>query len=44
MQNVEHQLGRIANALEADKSQLIGKQFLDEIMTLSEHYTEYDLG
>ncbi|KAH7655942.1 hypothetical protein IHE45_18G045900 [Dioscorea alata] len=44
MRNVEHQLGRIANALEADKSQFIGKQLFDEIMTLSDHYTEYDLG
>ena len=44
MRNVEHQLGRIANAIEEEKSQFISKQSLDEIMTLSDHYAEYNLG
>ncbi|KAH7665753.1 Myb/SANT-like domain-containing protein [Dioscorea alata] len=38
------ELGRIANAFEADKSKFISKELLDEIMTLSAHYSEYDLG
>lgn len=42
--NVEHQLERIANALKGNKSQFISKQLFDEIMTLSDHYAEYDLG
>ncbi|KAH7691710.1 Myb/SANT-like domain-containing protein [Dioscorea alata] len=44
MRDVKCELGRIANALEADKSKFISKELLDEIMTLSAHYSEYDLG
>ncbi|KAH7690228.1 hypothetical protein IHE45_02G033100 [Dioscorea alata] len=44
MRDVKFELGRIANALEADKSKFISKDLLDEIMTLSAHYSEYDLG
>ncbi|KAH7658062.1 hypothetical protein IHE45_17G062000 [Dioscorea alata] len=44
MRDVKFELGRIANALEADKNKFISKDLLDEIMTLSAHYSEYDLG
>ncbi|KAH7685753.1 hypothetical protein IHE45_04G061100 [Dioscorea alata] len=44
MRDVKFELGRIANALEADKSKFISKDLFDEIMTLSDRYTEHDLG
>lgn len=42
--NVAFEFGRIANALEADNSQFIGKELFNEIITLLDHYTEYDFG
>ena len=44
MQGVKSELGRIANALEADNSKFISKELFDEIMTLNDRYTANDLG
>ena len=44
MWDVKFELGRIANALKTGKSKFIGNELFDEIMTLSDLYTDYDLG
>ena len=44
MLDIKFDQGRIANVLEEDKSQFISKKLLDDLMTLSDRYSEYDFG
>lgn len=44
MRDVKFELERIANTLETDRSKFISKELFDQVMALTDHYTDYDLG